>query len=358
MNNKANRIFSYDIIRIAAVLAVVMIHVSSDAVKYYPLSSPNFIAANIFDGLSRIGVPLFVMLSGALMLNEDKSLPVKKIIKNAVNFFVLLCIWSVIYAAVYFVFIPICQGEDFSLKNFIYRSIFGHVHLWYLFMLVGLYLITPILRLFVKRENAKYILYFIVLATVFKFSLPLVNLAFENLLGAYFTNKNLVLQYVDQFYLDVLGEYVTYYFIGWYIANVKIKKSFRMGLYFAGVAGAVVTVAGNQILSTETNRLHGVFYSNGGINVMIYSVAVFILFFYLFKERDGGKLSPIITKLSSLTFGTYLVHMIILTFVSEFINIKFAPVEMFVIWMVTAVISFALSYIISKIPIVKKLIKC
>ncbi len=358
MNNKTNRIFSYDIIRILATLAVVMIHASSDTVKGAPTGSADFIIANILDSISRIGVPLFVMLSGALMLNESREIPIKKIFKTAGSFFVLLLIWSVAYAAVYQIVIPILSGNDVSIKNFIYKSIFGHTHLWYLYMLVGLYLLLPILRLFVKKENSNYVLYFILLAMVFKFSVPLASFAFDKVAGGFVTSENLISAYADQFYLDVLGEYITYYLIGWYISNVDIKKNIRLALYILGAAGMITTVLGPQIFSTDTSRPLGLFYANSSINVLLYSVGVFLFIFYLFKEKDGGMTSPVITKLSGLTFGTYLIHMMLLTLISKAINIGNLIVEMPVEWLICVVASFGASYVMSKIPIVKKLIKC
>lgn len=358
MNNKTNRIFSYDIIRILATLAVVMIHASSYTVKGAPSGSAEFVVANILDGISHVGVPLFVMLSGALMLNESREIPIKKIFKTAGSFFVLLLIWSVAYAAVYQIIIPISSGSDVSIKNFIYKSIFGHTHLWYLYMLVGLYLILPILRLFVKKENSSYILYFILLAALFKFSLPLVSFAFDKVAGGLFTSENLISSYADQFYLDVLGEYITYYLIGWYISNVDIKKNVRIALYVLGAAGMITTFLGVQIFSTDTSRPLGLFYGNNSINVLLYSVGVFLFVFYLLKEKDGGRLAPVITKLSGLTFGVYLIHMMLLTLISKVINIGNPIVEIPVEWLICVVASFGASYLMSKIPIVKKLIKC
>mgnify|MGYP002518752370 CR=1 FL=1 len=66
-----SRNLSLDCVRIVAVLAIVMIHLSASYLNY-GVSSPMFLWGNIFDGLSRVGVPLFVMVSGALMLDEKK----------------------------------------------------------------------------------------------------------------------------------------------------------------------------------------------------------------------------------------------------------------------------------------------
>ena len=62
---------SLDIIKTVAIITVLMTHISASFVILFPVSSPEFIWGNIIDSLSRIGVPLFVMVSGALFLDED-----------------------------------------------------------------------------------------------------------------------------------------------------------------------------------------------------------------------------------------------------------------------------------------------
>ena len=64
-----------DLARIIGALAVVMVHVSADFVVYSPKGTLGYTAGCIFDAVSRIGVTFFVMISGVLMLDEEKELP-------------------------------------------------------------------------------------------------------------------------------------------------------------------------------------------------------------------------------------------------------------------------------------------
>ncbi len=352
------RVFSFDVMRVIAVAAVIMIHTVSTDVATAPINSSDFVISNIFSALSRLGVPIFVMISGALMLNEDKDIQSRKIIKNALIFFLILCFWSLFYAWHYEIFLPLVNNEDISLKNFVAELVGGRRHLWYMFMIVGLYLLTPILRLFVKRSNSSYILYFIALALVFQFSVPLVNFAFNELIGEAINAEDFVTKYAGKFYLDFLGKYVVYYLIGWYVTNIEIKKRHRIIIYLCGFAGALVTVLGNQIFSTESERVHGLFFENIIINVLCYSTAVFVWLYYLFKDKNTKKHEKTFAKLSNITFGTYLVHVVVLTTAIDLIEIDFVLAEILVIWLVTFVLSYLLAYILSKIPFVKRLIRC
>ena len=95
------RILSYDVIRIVAIFAVVMVHVVSIYLRRAPVDSVEFITANVWGSLARIGVPMFVMLSGALLLNEERSYSYKTMGKQIGNMLFLLVFWSLFYAIVH-----------------------------------------------------------------------------------------------------------------------------------------------------------------------------------------------------------------------------------------------------------------
>ena len=139
------------------------------------------------------------------MLNEDKQISDKKIFKSAGNLWLLLVIWSLIYAVAYYAALPAVMGSPVQFAELRYTAIYGNYHLWYLFMIIGLYLMTPIMRLFVKRENAKYILWYIVAATAVQFVLcaaPAVE------------------EYMAEFRWGFVSRYAVYYFAGWYITQI------------------------------------------------------------------------------------------------------------------------------------------
>ena len=171
---KNKRIYSFDVMRIMAVCAVIMIHTSAAFVTSRD-NATAFLWGNFFNSISRFAVPMFLMMSGALMLNEDKEISTRKILKSAWNFFVLLVIWSVIYSAGYNIIKPIVFHEPISITTIIKTAFHGHYHLWYLFVLIGLYILTPILRLFIKRENAKLIRNYLLFFVIIGFCVPFVN---------------------------------------------------------------------------------------------------------------------------------------------------------------------------------------
>ena len=74
-----NRLVEYDIIRIIAIMAVIMIHCSAGYVVHFVPETNHFIIGNILDSCSRIAVPFFVMISGIFMLDTNRILSIDKL---------------------------------------------------------------------------------------------------------------------------------------------------------------------------------------------------------------------------------------------------------------------------------------
>ena len=181
MNNTTlktnNRIISYDVMRIFAAVAVVMIHSVAEFIKDCPVMSIDYAVMNIIDSITRFSVPLFVMISGALILDEEKEFSMKKMSRYVLRMLIILYAWSLLYSVILNIVLPIIHDNNISIKLFVNSFIFGNHHQWYLFMVIGLYLITPILKTFVKKSNIRAVEWFIVLSVAFQFAVPIINLA-------------------------------------------------------------------------------------------------------------------------------------------------------------------------------------
>lgn len=348
-NESPKRIYSFDLIRVIAALAVVMIHLSVSFVSEYPDDTIEFTLGNIFDSLSRIGVPLFFMVSGALMLNEKKTVTICSILKkNVLNIFLLLVIWSAIYAVLFYCVYPIMQGQPIIIKDLIDTFVFGYIHMWYLFAAIGLYLVTPILRCFVKKDNSKMVLYCIILSCLLVFLIPLLSV-----FSSQIAFLDYVKSYINKFSIGFLAGPVTYYLLGWYIVNVGFCKHARLVLYVAGIISAILTIVITQANPNEMSNT----YSNTNILILIYSVATFDFIYNNYKGNE--KSNKLIKFLSDLSFGVYMMHIIVLHIITK----MFFPyngnafVYIVLVWICIFLISCLLTYIANKIPIIKKLVR-
>jgi surface polysaccharide O-acyltransferase-like enzyme len=137
-----NRILWADLCRITATLGVILIHVSAPV--FYDRQAPldSFLAANLFDSLSRVSVPLFVMLSGSLLLKGSPSL--RSVLRRVIKVTLPLLFWSLVYS---------CWNNRAAWRTTegfigaVGSMLSGPVisHLWFVYMIVGLYILLPIL---------------------------------------------------------------------------------------------------------------------------------------------------------------------------------------------------------------------
>lgn len=350
---KRKRIYSYDIIRIIAAVGVIMAHSVSVLVTDSPYGSVDFTYANFFDTAGRASIALFLMLSGALMLDERKNIPTKKFFTSAAKLLFLAVAWSGVYSFAINVFLPLINSKPANISAFFRTLIYGEFHLWYLYMLVGLYVITPFLRLIVKKENVKWIIGFIALFFVMS-SLP----TFINTIANLFTaEKDYLLDFSDKFKFDYGNEYLCYYLLGWLVTNFELSDRQRKILYALGAAGFAVTFFGIQLSLSEDNR-DCVFYANKMINIALYGVSLFVFLYHRFRNYEPKKHKKLLLTLSSLTFGVYLIHFFGLIFIRAFTDVISSGIVRSVIEFVfTVIFAFASTFIISKMPFFKWFIK-
>ena len=91
------RIRYFDQLRAFAILAVVILHVSGQNFRNIDIHSGDWFAMNIWESMSRWGVPVFAMISGALFLNREISLKMiygRYVLRMGAAYIV----WSTFYA--------------------------------------------------------------------------------------------------------------------------------------------------------------------------------------------------------------------------------------------------------------------
>lgn len=345
-----SRNISLDIIRIVAVLFVMMIHCSGVFVVGFEDVPNGFLVGNILDSISRPGVALFLMISGALMLDENKEKNTCDMIKSAKNILILLVVWLLIYSLIYNVITPLVTDKPIKgLSELIYRTINGHVHMWYLYMIIGIYLATPFLRKFVKKENKNLIGMYIIISACTVFIKPMLTL-----MSYYISPVVVINEFIDKLHLDFFGCYLTYYILGWYIVHVGIdKKWIRNIIYSVGISSVVMIILITQ-LTGEYNQT----YANDCIFVLLYSLGIF-LFINNMKYKFSEKAEGFVILLSKLSFGVYIIHPMFNALVGDrlLINQTNPIIHIPIRFVFVGVLSFVVAYLLSKIPFVKKLIR-
>ncbi len=337
-SKQKERIFEFDFLRILAVFAVIVIHVASELVMYSPKFSTNAMIGNFFDSISKFAVPFFVMISGYFILNEKYELSIEKIKNKIIKLICLFIFWSCFYAGVY------------NFREFIPQLIYGHYHLWYMFMIIGLYLMTPILRLFVNEKNRKYVYYCIFLGIIFAFLPSLLDTLFiPNKATRYFS-----------LYGIAGGAYLTYFLIGWDFKNIEARLKNIWLLAFWVLVSFMLIFYCRHFLQLSYFKVNDPFYNSVKIPVLIYSVSLFTLLYHLlkkFSQNINSKFKNFISKCSSLTLGVYLIHVnFFYLFLEVFKNLPYGITFIVVISISTFISSYIVAYILSKIKYVRQII--
>lgn len=349
IENLQERTVYFDFLRVLAAFSVVIVHVS--AYKYYEVEVKTWEwqIFNIYNSVFRWTVPIFVMISGALFLNGDYS--VKKIYKkNIARIMISFAFWSAIYTAV-FICVSHCGWKE-ALENFF----LGDNHLWFLYMLTGLYMIVPLLKTMVSSK--KLVEYFLVLSLIFNFFVPQL-LAIISLKYPYAGSVAKSMAGYMSFHF-ALG-YVGYFVGGYYLSKIELSKMVERIIYILGLCGFAMTIIGTAALSFAAGKADITLYDSMAVNVMLESIAVFIFVKETFQRRViSEKVKDFLGVLSKYSFGVYLVHLLILRGIERlfgFHTLSFCPVvSVPVISIAVFVISLLLSAIFHRIPILKKVV--
>ena len=285
------------------------------------------------------------------MLDKNYQFSTQKLIKHIIRMIVFFVFWSVFYCFMFkIVGSIIIKHESIDIIKIIGSLIKGHYHLWFVYLIIGLYLIVPLLRLWVNDTNKKYVEYFIILSIIFTYIIPQIisiGINYSNLFEYIndIIENNLSLKYV--------GGFTTYFILGWYINNYELKN--KRIIYILGLFGVLITIMGTYILSNTTGKALNM-YENLYINVLFQTVAVFVIIKDKFKNMHTNN---IINSISKCSLGMYAIHALIVTImyrIIEKVNIDFALINIPVVFIVSVVFAYLISFILSKIPVLKKVV--
>src|SRR5471030_834261 len=153
-------------LRVIALFAVIVLHTSAVLLAQYgKVPYGDWLTADIYNAIVRFAVPVFVMITGALLLHREYELGdfFKKRLGRVVWPFLF---WSLVYIGYSWYNEEISFGTDawVNTKQVLYLLKDGSsYHLWYVYMLIGLYFFIPVLSKFVRNASEKEILYFLMI---------------------------------------------------------------------------------------------------------------------------------------------------------------------------------------------------
>lgn len=352
-----------DILRFFAMFMVVMVH-GGDSFNFGP--PPEFQEqyewwGAFYGSMLRPCVPLFTMMTGLLLLPIRDSMPTfykKRIPRIMIPFL----IWSIIYC-LYPWFVGLCGGTsanvnqifpfaptpDLSLTaalqwcalipvNF---SPYG-VHMWYVYMLVGLYLFMPIFSAWVTQASEKakfFILCVWLFTTLFPYSTYITDLP---LFGVCAWNG------FQTFYY--FGGFIGYLLLGhWLVRNnhMNWKQTLSVAIPLFAIGFAVTFIGFRHIWAQRPNITDAqmeLFWTFNSMNVVMQTVAVFIVCQKLRINIPWVK--TLLADMAKFGFGIYLVHYFIVSAVYQLL--LSSPIHAGIRLPLVSLIAFFITYLIVK----------
>lgn len=336
----AARMYYLDYLRIISTFFVVFLHVSASKILEVPIASNAWLVFVGYDSFSRFVVPMFAMISGALFLNPDRTVKIKNLyLKNILRIATAYIVWSTSYAIYY--------NRQWGTDAVVKAAIKGHYHMWFLLMLIGVYAIVPILRKIV--EDKKTLRYYLVIAGVFTFVLPLVmKIANSPTFSEAYGKMN--------FHFTI--GYSAYFVLGYFLASTDFTKLGKWICYILGVLGLAAIFALTVYSSVKTGLNDLSWWDNFSPFIMLMSVALFVFAKYEMSKIKVGKVfGKIVSELSKCSFGVYLFHAYVLERVGFYgLNVLSfnAVLSVPAIALFVFAVSFVISFAINKIPFISK----
>lgn len=299
-----------DFARTIAVLSVLAIHVISDRyIHIAEFGTNSYYILLGFTSLFRFAVPLFVMVSGAVFLDENNSLSIKKLLlHNFLRIVIVFFVWDFFYNILDYI---LANGFAWNMFTFAIKSLITYkYHLWFIPMIAALYLFTPLIRKVCREENRKVVKYFLIVG----FIAICLNSAVEmfgtvKTIGYGLNILNMFNPY--KFYTNpyLFFEFIIYFVLGWYLDKFIDKSKFKTPLLVIGLIAIPLASLVNILFAFSKGR--HVFLGENYFFVLTFLSAIAI--FILFKNiKFFGKQNKFIKSVSSCSFGMYLIHVAII----------------------------------------------
>lgn len=330
-----------DVLRLLATLAVIMIHGGLD--PHTDSSAVQRIYWGIHASIVWC-VPVFFMISGRFFLDPTRNIGIQKVLTKYIPHIAIpFLMWSFVYT-IYYVLTG--SYDNLNIFGILAEFIHGPYHLWFLYMLAGLYLLTPLLRKIAADEKA--LVYFL-------FLFAAVNVTVEYLI--YLPKIGGILaECIERIGLQAVSRYTGYYLLGYYLYHIKdhMSQKTEAAVYLLGIMMFVVTIVAECFGSAEWRETDFV-KQYMKPNVILYSAALYTFFLKRVSRLSfSEKARRLFAILTDCGFGVYCIHALL----NECLPMRFLPKLPFVTSILRVmslyIISLAMTYLIRKIPYIGK----
>ena len=342
---KPKRLVYLDILNIIAMIQVVDLHVNGIVHSHPEIRAWN--TSLIVKVLFYWGVPLYLMISGANLMNYRSKYDTKTFFKKR---FIKVVIPFLFWAMVMFAY---------RLKKNLFHTYHSFAEFinaflsneeqstyYFIFEILGLYLTMPFLSLLTEEKHRKTLWFTIALYVIFNATLPYILLFFKIYYNYAFSVR--------------IGGFVIYVILGYLLSTQTLKKKEKIILYISTILGIVWRYAITFYLSKKHGVVFGDIWSYKTWYAFLGAAAIFVFVKdskIVKKLEDKPRLQKILASVASCSFGIYLIHVPIMEALVKFLKInvytwQYRTFGILAVYFITLIPIL----IMKKIPIVKKLV--
>lgn len=345
--NKKKRVFYFDALRAFAIIFVIIIHSSKWFAVNEPVHSLYWTFSASWASLGNVGVPIFFMISGALLLNRRYEIS-SFLKKRLSRIFIPFAFWIILIILFRIQFLNTPPTIDGIISVIFYKGF-----VWYVWTLMGIYLIAPVINSFILDYKIKGVEYFL--------SIWIITILL-NTLGFY------PIKHVE---LGYFAGYLGYFVLGWYLDNKEFNISNKSMMIYSAIVFVIfslIVVGGIYFQLLEANYY-----------LTIWPVIQATSFYLLFKSCDNyahenntsltkkfvsfvtnSKIGQAITSVSICSYGMYLTHYFVVWLVlitnnqTHILDVRSPFKWIPVVFLVAFLFSWSLTWVFSKIPYLKE----
>ena len=341
MQNNLSRFAWIDVLRTFAIIGVLFVHT---LVVLLGLDGGTGASARSLIAIALTCVPIFFMVSGALVLPRANQQPLSKyLIFKPVAIIALIFIWEFIYKAVD----GSLNGKTFTISETLKAIMKGSPDnsiLWYLYRIAGVYLAAPFLAAMVSACNTKQLTVFVILSLGFDIFLRSLNEIFG-------------ISWWSPIDYRIYTLWFGYFVAGYLIAN-RLSDKYERPAFWLGVAaaGILITTTLNEVFRIIKGAGAPLFIGYDDLGIALASIGIFGYCSSYRKKISTWPFQAAFSYIGRATLGIYMIHiLIIITLRNKFgveQDILYAAAYAFI----AGASSLALTAVIIKIPLARRLV--
>lgn len=338
--SKNGNIIWIDNLRLVALFAVIVLHSTAPLLMQYgKVSISDWWAADFLNAVVRFAVPVFVMITGALLLPREYEIGdfLKRRLTRILWPFLF---WTIVYIWYSWYNEDVVFGADIwlDIRQVLHQFKYGaSYHLWYIYMLIGLYFFIPVIGKFVRHASEKEIIYFLVAwIMVMLMSQPYLS-RFEPA--------------VDTHYF---AGYAGYLVLGYYLSRKNFSRpGVLKWMWFLFVFSVILIALGSRLVLSYPKYPGTMFYEPVNPAIVVLSSSIFLI-----AKLTTIKLPAWFDGFRNLatqhSYGIYLAHALVLYFLEDPFGINYKLCSPAASIPLTAFIAFLTSlvivWLIGKLP--------